>query len=372
MGEYCKDFCHDLRSIAYTARELFFGRCFSCAAPRGVDVFRHGEGGYFMFRIPAMMQLPTGELMLFAEGRKSSHRDHGWIDLVYKISSDGGLTWSELALLYGESSPGGQQITIGNAVPGVVDGRPFVAFCRDNKQVLTLHAKNKAGTEWPSEPTDITQQVLGRPSAKTWVALGPPGSLLFMVKSHRLLVPFNADGGAGSIYSDDNGKSWAASNMVQWGNECQAARLPDGKLLLNMRVSGKAPETHAGDRMLSVSTDNGATWATEGPGHWRWQLGASVCCGSMIADEKGTLFFTHPRHRRQRIDLCLWRSDDEGASWQFVRSIDHGPAAYSSLVAQANGRVAVAYEGGVSFHCCPCAVTNAAIRFTEAVRVLEC
>ena len=88
----------------------------------GTDVFTHGESGYSCFRIPALVALPSGTLALFAEGRKLNCRDHGWIDIVYKMSSDGGVTWGPMQIAYSESNAT-FHMTIGNPSPVAVGGR---------------------------------------------------------------------------------------------------------------------------------------------------------------------------------------------------------------------------------------------------------
>ena len=44
----------------------------------GHDAMISGEGGYICFRIPSLLRLPTGRLLLFAEGRKEDCGDIGW------------------------------------------------------------------------------------------------------------------------------------------------------------------------------------------------------------------------------------------------------------------------------------------------------
>lgn len=55
------------------------------------------------------------------------------------------------------------------------------------------------------------------------------------------------------------------------------------------------------------------------------------CEGSMVRLSNATLFLTTPNSYAERTDLSLWRSDDEGSSWQLVRAIDGGASGYSSL-----------------------------------------
>lgn len=53
-----------------------------------VDVFSEGEGGYFCFKIPALIASQSGDLLAFAEARKFNCADHTWIDLVRPATRD--------------------------------------------------------------------------------------------------------------------------------------------------------------------------------------------------------------------------------------------------------------------------------------------
>ncbi len=70
-----------------------------------VDVFISGTEGYPCYRIPAVLRLPSGTILLFAEGRRGG--DTGPNDIVYKTSKDDGVTWSALQVLHSEWEPPG-------------------------------------------------------------------------------------------------------------------------------------------------------------------------------------------------------------------------------------------------------------------------
>jgi sialidase-1 len=158
--------CASVRSTAVWLSNAWCGTAFG-SPPGSVSAFTSEHDGYHTYRIPALLTLPSGELILFCEARKTSggfaarssfpHRctsvrltlvdptlrptseaDDGHIDLVFKRSTDGGLSWSQLMLLYTESGAGAA-VTIGNPCPVVVDGRILVVFCRNNKQASLCH-----------------------------------------------------------------------------------------------------------------------------------------------------------------------------------------------------------------------------------------
>jgi hypothetical protein len=84
--------------------------------PGSVPAFTSGHGGYHTYRIPSLVKLINGDLLLFAEGRKLSGSDHGWNDIVMKRSSDSGQHWSDQVKVYGESNAT-KSVCIGNPAP---------------------------------------------------------------------------------------------------------------------------------------------------------------------------------------------------------------------------------------------------------------
>ncbi len=82
-------------------------------SPEHSTVFRQGEDGYHTCRIPSIVQAKDGTLIAIVEGRRDSSHDPGGghIDLVYKLSNDGGRSWSSLRIFekskegWGASNP---------------------------------------------------------------------------------------------------------------------------------------------------------------------------------------------------------------------------------------------------------------------------
>lgn len=61
-----------------------------------VPVFISGTEGHKIYRIPAIVDLPDGNLLAFAEGRVNGSGDFGDVNIVLKRSTDKGKTWSAL------------------------------------------------------------------------------------------------------------------------------------------------------------------------------------------------------------------------------------------------------------------------------------
>jgi len=63
---------------------------------REQPLFTNGTDGYKCYRIPAIITVPNGDLLAFAEGRVKGCNDFGDVDVIVKRSTDNGLTWSDL------------------------------------------------------------------------------------------------------------------------------------------------------------------------------------------------------------------------------------------------------------------------------------
>lgn len=156
---------------------------------RAVDVFVSGRDGYDTFRIPAVVTVRepgSGRrvLVAFAEGRRLGKADHGDVDVVRRLSYDGGCTWSGLRRVAGAGPD-----TLGNPAPVAVgDGGRVVllttrnggdatesaimtgrAAPEDGRRVF-VQSSSDAGVTW-SAPREITARV--KRADWRWYATGP-------------------------------------------------------------------------------------------------------------------------------------------------------------------------------------------------------
>ena len=74
-------------------------------------LFTPQSEGYPHYRIPALL-LAGQVLLAFAEGRKQL-RDHGWVDLALRRSTDFGRSWSPIKIVRSESNST-HHVTVGN------------------------------------------------------------------------------------------------------------------------------------------------------------------------------------------------------------------------------------------------------------------
>jgi len=316
------------------------------------DLFVGGTDGYHTYRIPVIVATKRDTVLCFAEGRKTRVDDSGDIDLLLKRSEDGGKTWAPQTIVHEEG--GNAKITIGNPCPIVDrDGTIHLLMTRNNRSLLYSRSTDD-GVTW-SQPADFTASLKGFDFATLRVGTGPvPG---IQVRSGRLIAPIWLNDAmpkrgvvpayrSAVLYSDDAGKTWGAGGVVPPTftklNECVAIERADDSLMLNMRGAG------SGVRSTSISTDGGLNWSEP---KLEKQLPCSVCQAALLKLPSGELLFSNPAGPakaagKQRSNMTVRLSADEGMTWNVARSLYGGPAGYSGLVQLQNGTLLCVFENG--------------------------
>ncbi len=325
-----------------------------------IVVFRSGTEGHFAYRIPAIVRTADGTLLAFAEGRRDNLHDPGGghINLVYKLSRDGGKSWSSLR--YVDRSHEGWAASNPTAVVDQRTGRVFVFFnrwrpgkgasnsrvgTRDNEAYFRYSDDN--GLSW-SDPIDIT--TVARDVAHWHNVVFGPGSGI-QASSGRLIVPAYGQRprshpiwrAAFALISDDGGKSWQRGEWLAVNcNENQMVELDNGHILVDARQEGGTPH-----RWLAESPDGGIHWQDPRPG----LTVTPVCTGLLrYPTPKGAgswYVWSGPRGPGRR-DLILRVSTDQCRSFRGELLVGRGPAAYSNLVLLEHGAVGVLWEAGKS------------------------
>jgi sialidase-1 len=113
----------------------------------------------------------------------------------------------------------------------------------------------------------------------------------------------------------------------------------DGSLLLNIR---SYRENYR--RLVSVSEDGGQTWSKPIEDD---TLLEPVCQASIVRHPgvEGALLFSNPASK-QREQMTVRISRDEGKTWPVAKVLHEGPSAYSCLAVLPDGRVGCLYERG--------------------------
>jgi sialidase-1 len=355
----------------------------TAADPANVTVFKNGDDGYKIFRIPSLICAANGNLLAFCEARAGG--DASEIDLVLKRSLDGGKTWGPLEKvqesddfkpLFGDKPP---EITVGNPCP-VVDhldlehrGRLWLAFTVENHFVFVTYSDDH-GLNW-AKPRDITKDV--KKPDWGWYATGPCHAIQILQGPHRgrLVIPadhrVSSTGGdkgpcgVQMIFSDDHGQTWRLGAIddnyddTLESNETTIAELAGGRLYINTRdQNGKMP----GTRAEAFSNDGGSTFDPTGLPDWKSFKPCPdildppvVQCSLLRITNHGKdplLVFSGPDEHGPsgggRKDLRLRYSRDDAKTWTDGPLIHTGPAAYSDLaeVRPATGELGILFEAG--------------------------
>lgn len=364
--------------------------CFkeSQAQNKIVPVFISGTEGHKSYRIPAIISLPNGEILAFAEGRVHGAGDFGDINIVMKRSSDKGKTWSALQYVAEFDT-----LQCGNPAP-VVDvtdplypqGRIFLFYNTGNNHEGEVRKGNGYKQVWYKTSTDgghtwnnavdVTLEV-HRPNypqanpaynfKEDWrtYANTPGHAMQFQNGKYKGRIYIAANHSAGGpqkgagdydahgFYTDDHGNTFhlGASLDIPGSNESMAAEISYGRLMFNSR-------NQKGDiraRIIGISSNGGETWDTT---YFDRNLPDPVCQASIltIGKKKGKniLAFSNAADTASRDNLTLRISYDDGKTWtkKYLLAKNPNPytdkrkdyAAYSDLAKLNKKAIGVLYE----------------------------
>ena len=347
-------------------------------------VFQSKEGGYDFFRIPAIVQTSTDHLIAFAEGRVNGSGDFGNVDIVYKISKNGGKTWEALHTLIDNKI-----LQAGNAAP-VMDwmdpaypkGVLYLFYNTGNNHEYEVRKGNGLrevwfvksfdhGNSWTS-PVNITTQVhrplqpqtnpayqfkedwrsyANTPGHGLQIQTGKYKGRIYIPANHSSGDPQNAfhDYKAHAYYTDDHGKTFHLSSTIEIpsSNESTAAELSNGNLLVNSRNQSGNPKR----RIIALSSNGGETWDTT---YISSTLLDPVCQASLLNihfKNRHHLLFSNAFAVQHRDSLSIHHSNDDGKTWSNKKMIEIAApgfngdwAAYSDLVLINKRRIGILYE----------------------------
>jgi sialidase-1 len=345
-----------------------------------VDLFTAGEGGYALYRIPCLVVSSKGTLLALCEARKSDKGDWGSIDILLRRSSDEGKTWSAPRKVAAVAGPhrrnpaavaqklgAAEDVTYNNPV-AIVDrktGAIHLLFCLEYMRCFYQRSDDDGLTF--SRPVEITAVFdTFRPDYDWKVLAAGPGHGI-QLAGGRLLVPVWLSTGSGGhahrpsvasvIYSDDHGATWrrgdiAVPHTQTFVNPSEAMLVEraDGSVMLNVR-SESAPHR----RLISVSKDGATGWSTPA---FHDDLVEPICMASLLRLSQNRLLFANPANlergdgkakpgvSRDRKNLSVRLSLDDGKSWPLRKTLEPGPSAYSDLAVGAGGTIYCLYERG--------------------------
>ena len=331
-----------MKKIIFVLTILFI----SCETQKSeiIDLFNaENDPNVSCYRIPSIMTAVNGDLIAMIDERVPSCGDLKWskdINIVMRKSLDNGKTWSDIETIV--DYPLGQSASDPSMILDKKTNTIFMFYnymdLDNEKDIYYLRYKKSVdnGKSW-SESIDITDKIskIGWEKDFKFITSGrgiqtKDGTLL-----HCLV---NLQKGTHVFGSDDNGKTWFITETpTSPADESKIIELNDGRWMVNSRVN------NLGYRYSHISDDKGKSWISKkevniiDPG----------CNGSIFKynfNNKNLLLLTNINSQKERNELVIRYSIDEGANWSNPKVIYQGEAAYSSITQLSNGNVGLFYE----------------------------
>lgn len=353
-------------------------------------LFHTGDSTGYPYRIPAIAKAKNGQLIALSDLRPcGGDIGYGRVDILSRVSADNGASWSKAVPVL-QGSGKGADAGYGDAclvadrdrnellLVCVSGNVPYWQSSPEHRQrIVATHARyNKKNGKWewsPLPPSDLTKQVYddifdgrirglfmgsGRICQSRMVKVGKYYRLYGALCTHR---------GNFVIYSDDFGRTWNALGSAEVscapsGDEPKCEELPDGSVLLSSRRSG--------GRFFNVFryTDTAKAKGVWGqPADTRFAPGgikneSGACNGEILivpchrADGKATTLALQslPAGPGRSNVTIYWKELVAAAdyntplrfasNWQGAFRVTSLGSAYSTMVQQADGRIAFFYE----------------------------
>ncbi len=316
------------------------------------------------YRQPVLVAVDNVTVLAFSTGRnktgtsKSLCSDPGDGSpnyLCLKRSTDGGVTFQPLQILFGGSGENQPDFYVTYYDKEVK--RVDVVF-KTPKTLYRIHSMDN-GVHW-STPVDFAPRF----DKNTFQGIGPSvgkGALLSSQGGQRItLLPFICTSKGSEVLADkgacptchscivtDRSGEWQVEAVASSGSRESQLVVCDGKNVVyaTERNMGK----HPGHRKQAYSFDGGKTFAVQSlstipePATKNW-TGIKAGLARLLS---GALVQSHPNSSSARKDLVLSVSMDYGASWDVGKvTVSSGLAGYSDLATVSDFRLGVLFENG--------------------------
>lgn len=333
------------------------------------------------YRIPALLTLPNGDILAFADKRYNGAGDlPNQIEVYVRKSTNNGTNFNAEKKITPQSTSkkdghGDTAVVLdkktGHILALVAAGQGFVQSTpHDPIRIKVIRSKDN-GESW-SEPIDITSQVYGDgckdPTRRYWYAAFVSSGNGLQMRNGRIMFIINVRESSSTsatsfrnyaLYSDDGGYKWKVSRgspkNPRGGNEAKIVELnQDGHLLMNIRPNG-APWV----RYLARSYDYGETWTEAKP---QYDLPSSGSNGDTIYytstlngyDKNRLITLVDARPYSSGANggpglPTFYISYDEGYTWSNSKRMYDRNAGYSSLAILKDGSIGILAELGNSW-----------------------
>jgi sialidase-1 len=339
-----------------------------------VDVFEEKQAGIACYRIPGIVVTAKGTVLAYAEARKLRPADRGEIEIHLRRSTDGGRTFGsqqQIAHL-GPRWPrnphmpddkkkkdmgGPDEQTVNNPMLiAARDGRLHFVYCVEYMRAFYARSEDD-GVTW-SKPVEITAtfDLFRRDLDWQAIAAGPGHGI--ELRGGRLLVPVwmatyaehaPERKACAVIFSDDRGETWQRGDLaMKIGSESTVAELSDGRVLLSSRNTDKRNR-----RAVVFSRDGATGWSAP---QFLSEVYEPGCMAGLISHpgvpgaSRPLLLHSSPRtadrSHRERKNVTIHVSQDDGRTWPARKLLQDGPSAYSDLAVLPDGTVLCLYENG--------------------------
>ena len=316
-----------------------------------------------IYHIPAIIVADNGNIIAFGDNRYEKSVDIGFgqglIDIVYKISKDGGKTWSAEKIIEPKSTSEDVKKT---------DNKGDVSVFKCLSGKLVALAVSGGGFKNGANPASPSRMLMSRSldNGETWSLWKEVGEIsVFNKMRNKGITRGFATSGRGTtlksghlatcmvgdengkgwvayyLYSDDEGETWNIYDNMQvakgdWGlSEPKIlGELDNGDLIMTVRNASGSKDNRRSTqpRMYGYSTDGGAHWGTfDNPtsgklGYWN----NSMKCGNV--DSEGIVWTRASEHDITRIlhlltgpnfrqGMAFWLSTDDGRTFKNVRNV---------------------------------------------------
>jgi sialidase-1 len=336
------------------------------------------DDGVHTYRIPALATTRSGTLLCVYDMRRRMGRDlQEDIDIGLSRSTDGGQSWQPPDVIMDMGEYGGlPPEQNGCSDPGIiVDHVSGEIFCfavwmngkpgkhqwngdgsepgfeiGKSAQFLMVRSRDD-GVTW-TKPENMTRRL----KQESWWLFAPSPQQGIQLPDGTLVMPSQGRDENGAKFStimtsSDHGANWSVGSPAHTGgSECQAVRLGDGALMLNMR------NDRENFRAVYTTRDLGRSWEPHATN--RNTLIEPTCNGSLLRFDyedagapKHVLIFANPHNQKGRTHQTIQVSFDDGQTWPPSHHLllDEGRGAgYPSLTRVDDRHLGIVYEGSQS------------------------